>query len=181
MSEPFLSEIRIMSFNFAPKGWTLCNGALLPINQNQALFSLLGTTYGGDGRVNFGLPNLQGRVPMSFGKGHVIGELGGEQNHTLNITELATHIHTMMASATGAGTGATGHVPNSSKALAMAHAAQPGGQTVPVNIYGTAPATTTLNQATIGLTGGSQGHPNMQPYLTLSFCIALQGIFPSQN
>src|ERR1700692_2410155 len=97
MSEPFLSEIRIMSFNFAPKGWAFCNGQLLPINQNQALFSLLGTTYGGDGRVNFGLPNLQGRTPIHMGSGHTLGELGGEQAHTLSISEIPTHTHTANA------------------------------------------------------------------------------------
>src|SRR6184192_2885661 len=97
--EPFLSEIRIFSFVFAPKGWALCNGQLLPINQNQALFSLLGTTYGGDGRVNFGLPNLQGRVPIHMGSGHTLGEQGGEQAHTLSISELPTHTHSAVAAA----------------------------------------------------------------------------------
>src|SRR4029077_21245513 len=93
MAEPFLAEIRIMSFGFAPKGWALCNGQLLPINQNQALFSLLGTTFGGDGRVNFGLPNLQGNVPIHMGNGHTLGERGGEQSHTLSISELPQHVH----------------------------------------------------------------------------------------
>src|SRR5947208_4680177 len=100
MAEPFLSEIRIFSFNFAPKGWALCNGQLLPINQNQALFSLCGTTYGGDGRVNFALPNLQGNVPIHVGSGFTLGEKGGEQAHTLSIAELPAHIH--VASATNA-------------------------------------------------------------------------------
>src|SRR3954467_5384453 len=98
MAEPFLSEIRIMSFVFAPKGWALCNGQLLPINQNQALFSLLGTTFGGDGRVNFALPNLQGNVPIHVGSGHTLGEKGGEQGHTLSIAELPTHVHAQHAS-----------------------------------------------------------------------------------
>src|SRR4051812_16806400 len=98
MAEPFLSEIRIMSFNFAPKGWALCNGQLLPINQNQALFSLLGTTYGGDGRVNFGLPNLQGRAPIHMGAGHTLGERAGEEGHTLTISEMPTHLHRLQAS-----------------------------------------------------------------------------------
>src|SRR3989442_12687008 len=98
MAEPFLSEIRIFSFSFPPQGWALCNGQLLPINQNQALFSLLGTTYGGDGRVNFGLPNLQGRVPIHMGSGHTLGERGGEQAHTLSVSELPTHTHAAMAS-----------------------------------------------------------------------------------
>src|SRR6201999_2063113 len=97
MSTPFLAQIEIFSFNFAPKGWALCNGQLMPINQNQALFSLLGTTYGGDGRVNFGLPNLQGRVPMHAGRGHILGERGGEQSHTLAISEIPTHVHTAEA------------------------------------------------------------------------------------
>src|SRR5437762_14186154 len=97
MAEPFLSEIRIMSFGFAPKGWALCNGQLLPINQNQALFSLLGTTYGGDGRVNFALPNLQGNVPIHVGSGFPLGEKGGEQAHTLSIAELPAHIHVASA------------------------------------------------------------------------------------
>src|SRR5438552_6213447 len=97
MAEPFLSEIRIMSFGFPPKGWALCNGQLLPINQNQALFSLLGTTYGGDGRVNFGLPDLQGRVPIHMGSGHTLGERGGEQAHTLSISEISTHTHVVNA------------------------------------------------------------------------------------
>src|SRR3954453_5625869 len=97
MAEPFLSEIRLMSFGFPPKGWALCDGQLLPINQNQALFSLLGTTYGGDGRVNFGLPNLQGRTPIHMGQGHTLGERGGEQGHTLSISEIPTHTHTLNA------------------------------------------------------------------------------------
>src|SRR5690606_32185220 len=98
MAEPFLSEIRIMSFVFAPKGWALCNGQLLPINQNQALFSLLGTTFGGDGRVNFALPDFRGRTPIHVGSGHTLGERGGEQAHTISIAELPTHTHVMNAS-----------------------------------------------------------------------------------
>src|SRR6266852_2795182 len=100
MAEPFLSEIRIMSFGFPPKGWALCDGQLLPINQNQALFSLLGTTYGGDGRVNFGLPDLQSRAPIHMGGGHTLGERGGEQGHTLSISEIPTHVHVANASPT---------------------------------------------------------------------------------
>jgi len=168
MAEPFLSEIRIMSFVFAPKGWALCNGQLLPINQNQALFSLLGTTYGGDGRVNFGLPDLRGKVPIHMGSGFTLGEKGGEQSHTLSIAELTTHVHIMQGSST-AGDGPA-----------------PGGQLLaPGNstqMYGAlSPNLTSLLPSTIGNTGGSQAHLNMQPFLILSFCIALQGIFPSQT
>jgi microcystin-dependent protein len=166
MAEPFLSEIRIMSFGFPPKGWALCDGQLLPINQNQALFSLLGTTYGGDGRVNFGLPNLQGRAPIHMGSGHTLGERAGEQAHTLSIAEIPTHTHrvSVSTSATGGNANPTGRVLG-------------GGN----NAYHAATNLTTLNPATVVNTGGSQAHLNMQPFLVLNFSIALQGIFPSQN
>jgi microcystin-dependent protein len=168
MSEPFLSEIRIMSFGFPPKGWALCNGQLLPINQNQALFSLLGTTYGGDGRVNFGLPDLRGRSPIHMGSGHTLGELGGEQAHTLSISEIPTHIHTANAAS------AAGSQPVAAGAyLGSDSAATP--YIPPDNNLGA------MQPATLANVGGSQAHLNMQPFLTLSFCIALQGIFPSQN
>ena len=166
MSEPFLSEIKIMSFGFPPKGWALCDGQLLPINQNQGLFSLLGTTYGGDGRVNFGLPNLQGRTPMHMGNSHVLGELGGEQAHTLTIAEIPTHTHTAQASSDN---GAVS-VPTNTTVLGAAS-----------NMYGPPAALTNLLPGTISIMGGSQPHLNMQPFLVLSFCIALQGIFPSQT
>lgn len=165
MSEPFLSEIKIMSFGFPPKGWALCDGQLLPINQNQGLFSLLGTTYGGDGRVNFGLPDLQGRTPMHMGSGHTLGERGGEQAHTLSISEIPTHTHTASAVSTaGNDPIPTGNYLGSAD-----------------NTYGPAQTLTSLQPGTVGATGGSQAHLNMQPFLTLSFCIALQGIFPSQT
>ena len=166
MSEPFLSEIRIMSFIFAPKGWAQCNGQLLPINQNQALFSLLGTTYGGDGRVNFALPDLRGRTPLHVGAGHVLGERAGEQSHTLTISEIASHLHAVNASS------------------AVGNAATPGGNLLgsPLNQTYTAPSSMVpLAPGTVSNVGGSQAHLNMQPFLTLNFCIALQGIFPSQN
>jgi microcystin-dependent protein len=166
MAEPFLSEIRIMSFGFAPKGWALCDGQLLPINQNQALFSLLGTTYGGDGRVNFGLPNLQGRTPIHIGSGHTLGEKGGEQAHTVSIAELPTHTH--------AATSENGVGDNPIPTSNLLSAAQ--GQ-----LYTTPQGLTSLLPATIPNVGGSQSHLNMQPFLVLNFSIALQGVFPSQN
>jgi microcystin-dependent protein len=166
MAEPFLSEIRIMSFVFAPKGWALCNGQLLPINQNQALFSLLGTTFGGDGRVNFALPDLRGRTPIHVGSGHTLGERGGEQAHTLSIAELPTHTHVLNATSNnGTIETAAGNV--FAKTLSAAYGN-------PAGLVAMAPEVVTS-------VGGSQAHLNMQPFLTLSFCIALQGIFPSPN
>jgi microcystin-dependent protein len=174
---PFLSELRIMSFGFPPKGWALCNGQLLAINQNQALFSLLGTTYGGDGRINFGLPNLQGRVPIHMGNGFTLGQQAGEVAHTLLITEMPTHNHLMQVMATTANT----PVPSTTTYLAQGKSSSSGNP--PVNQYSTAasPNATFAPQAAISYTGGNQPHPNQQPYLVLSICIALQGIFPTQN
>src|SRR5437764_4421090 len=174
MAEPFLSEIRIMSFGFPPKGWALCNGQLMPINQNQALFSLLGTTYGGDGRVNFALPDLRSRTPIHMGGGHTLGERGGEQAHTLSISELPTHVHGMKAQDAAADLGG-GQTPGPGKVLAQGIAAATG--TPAVNIYGTGMnAIVAMSPASIANTGGSQAHLNMQPFLTLNFSIALQGI-----
>ena len=170
MAEPFLSEIRIMSFVFAPKGWALCNGQLMPINQNQALFSLLGTTFGGDGRVNFALPDLRSRTPIHVGSGHTLGERGGEPAHTLSIAELPTHTHTL--SGTSATATLTSPAPGQSVML---------GKTNPPSLYGAAANLIAMSPEAIGNVGGSQAHLNMQPFLTLSFCIALQGIFPSPN
>ena len=172
MAEPFLSEIRIFSFGFAPRGWALCNGQLLPINQNQALFSLLGTTYGGDGRVNFGLPNLQSRVPIHVGGGHTLGELGGEQAHTLSISELPTHTHTFTGNRAVVGAGA-----NASLLPPQANFWANSGK----NAYSNSAGNAVMSAQTVGNVGGSQAHLNMQPFLVLNFCIALQGIFPSQN
>ncbi len=167
MAEPFLSEIRIMSFSFPPKGWAFCNGQLLPINQNQGLFSLLGTTYGGDGRVNFGLPNLQGRTPMHVGNGHTLGERGGEQAHTLSLSEIPIHTHVLQ------GTSATGtQLIPAGNLLAVNNL--PAYHAVDANV-------TAMAANTVSNVGGSQAHLNMQPFLTLNFSIALQGIFPSQT
>lgn len=166
MAEPFLSEIRIFSFNFAPKSWAQCNGQLLPINQNQALFSLLGTTYGGDGRVNFGLPDLRGRVSLHNGSGFTLGQRGGEEAHTLSISEMPTHAHQAFAS----GNGPTVTSP-ASNFWASNTSFTP---------YGSV-ANTAMSAQSLSNTGGSQAHENRSPYLTLNYCIALQGIFPSPN
>lgn len=166
MAEPFLAEIRLFSFVFAPKGWALCNGQLLPINQNQGLFSLLGTTFGGDGRVNFALPDLRARVPIHTGSGHTLGERGGEEAHTVSIAEMPQHNHTVAATAAQASTSSpgTGVVPATS-----------------VGAFAYGPPQNLVAMAANAVTnvGGSQAHLNLQPFLTLSFCIALQGIFPS--
>ncbi|GAB2881302.1 phage tail protein [Nocardioides pacificus] len=165
MAESFLGEIRMFSFVFAPQGWALCNGQLLPINQNQALFALLGTTFGGDGRVNFALPDLRGRSPMHVGGGHTLGERGGEQAHTVSLHELPTHSHAVTGR-TDAATAATpvGNLP----------AAGP-------NLYTPGTGSTALVGSSVSDVGGSQAHENRQPFLTTSHCIALQGIFPSRN
>ena len=165
MSQPFLSEIKIVSFNFPPKGWALCNGQLLPINQNQALFALLGTTYGGNGQTNFALPNLRGQVPIHVGNGHTLGEKAGTTSVTVNIQQMPTHPHFEQSQpAAGSQLAAAGAV------LAQAS-----------NVYRTADNLIALNPASIGNVGGSQPHNNMMPYLVLNFIIALQGIFPSRN
>jgi microcystin-dependent protein len=172
MSEPFLSEIRIVSFNFAPQGWAMCNGQFLPINQNQALFSLLGTTYGGNGQTNFQLPDFRGRIPMHVqGNTFTLGQRAGEEAHTLTISEMPAHNHFLSASLTNGDSvnptfSGVGHV------LARS----------PGNPYANSLANlATLNAGTISSVGGSQPHTNMSPYLVLTFCIALQGLFPTQN
>src|SRR5712691_4798092 len=148
MAEPFLSEIRIMSFNFAPKGWAMCNGQLLPINQNQALFSLLGTTFGGDGRVNFALPDLRGKVPIHVGNGHTLGEKGGEPSHTVTLQEMTTHNHTV-----GCVSGASANTDTNIPAGKLF--GHPSG-----NLYNTG-APQTLAPASVTNVGGSQAHMNM--------------------
>lgn len=165
MAEPFLAEIRLMSFNFAPRGWAFCDGQLLPINQNQGLFALLGTTYGGNGQTNFGLPDFRGRTPIHMGNGHTQGERAGEQAHTLTISELPTHAHAVNATSDPAAV----NVPAGARLATVTNAYTP-----PANLVA-------LGTSSVVNTGGSQAHQNMQPFLTISFCIALQGIFPSQN
>jgi microcystin-dependent protein len=171
MGTPFISEIKIMSFNFAPKGWALCNGQILPINQNQALFSLLGTTYGGNGQTTFALPNLQGRTPIHMGGGFLLGQAAGEENHTLQQSEMPTHTHAANATGDAHSNSPENYQPVAANALFGS-----------VNgLYGSATNLTTLLPGTLSNTGGSQPHQNMQPYISLNFCIALQGIFPSPN
>ena len=167
MAEPFLSEIRIMSFAFAPKGWAMCNGQFLPINQNQALFSLLGTTFGGNGQTTFALPDLRGRTPIHVGSGHTLGERGGETAHTLTLGEMPAHNHPAIAATVDG----TAIIPTANYLGSS-----------PNQLY-VAPDQNlqALNQGTLANVGGSQAHQNMQPYLVVSFCIALQGIFPSPN
>jgi len=169
MAEPFLSEIRMVSFNFPPKGWALANGQLLPINQNQALFALLGTTYGGNGQTTFALPDFRGRVPIHFGRGHVLGEFAGQESHTVNMQEMPEHTHFLTA-VDNNGSNTNNPINNSLS------------NSLPNNLYSnTAGSPVFMHPSTISSVGGSQAHNNMQPYLTLNFIVALQGIFPSQN
>jgi microcystin-dependent protein len=168
MSEPFLSEIKIVSFNFPPKGWALCNGQFLPINQNQALFALLGTTYGGNGQTTFALPNLRGRVPIHRGSGHTLGEAAGSTAVTVNIQQLPTHLHPLNATSVVA----TTNSPNPNVVLATSSA---------TTLYAGPSELQPMAPNAITSVGGSQPHNNMMPYLVLNFIIALQGIFPSHN
>jgi microcystin-dependent protein len=162
VAEPFLAELRLMSFNFAPKGWAQCNGQFLPINQNQALFSLLGTTFGGNGQTTFALPDLRGRAPFHQGNGFTMGQVAGEESHTVSSSEMAAHTHFVSASLSNGDKADIGILAGLSSAY-------------------TSPPNTNLNPAMITSSGGSQPHENRQPLLVLTWCIALQGIFPSQN
>ena len=183
MSDQFLAEIRVFPFDFAPLGWALCNGQIMPISQNTALFSLLGTNYGGDGRSTFGLPNLQGRVAMHttqystsrFGQ-YPIGQQGGEANVTLLQAQMSGHTHTLNADSVAATSASpVGAMP----ALGVAMG---GGSSTPVNGYTDAtPADTGLSLSALAVAGGGGAHNNMAPYLTLNFCIALQGIYPPRS
>jgi len=157
-----------MSFGYAPRGWAMCNGQLLPINQNQALFSLLGTTFGGNGQTNFALPDLRGQVPIHVGGGHTLGEKAGQQSDTITISELPTHVH--IANATSIP--ATAGNPSNTRLLSQSTLAA---------LYTNASNLTAMDPTSIANVGGSQAHLNMQPFLALNFCIALQGIFPSPN
>jgi microcystin-dependent protein len=165
MSDPFIAEVRVVSFTFAPKGWAFCNGQLLPISQNQALFSILGTTYGGDGITNFALPNLQGKVPFHFGNSFTLGQSGGEATHTLSTVELPAHNHLAMASSSDADqVSPSGNF--WAKGAASAYSAAPNNVMSPFSL---------------ALAGASQAHQNLSPFLVLNFIIALQGIFPTRN
>jgi microcystin-dependent protein len=165
MADPFLAEIRMMSFEFAPRGWAQCSGQFLPINQNQALFSLLGTTFGGNGQTNFALPDHRARVPIHAGGGHVLGERAGEQTHTLTISQLPQHVHPVRASSAAASTPVA-----ENSVLAAAN-----------DLYSASDALVALGATTVTNMGGSQAHQNMQPFLTLNFCIAIWGLFPFPN
>lgn len=170
MAEPFLSEIRVVSFNFAPQGWALCNGQVLPITQNQALFSLLGTTYGGNGVTTFALPNLQGCAPLHWGSGlggddYALGQTGGSANVTLTATEMPAHSHQAQGVSTSANIGSPA---GSAWANSVSDPYSPSGNA-------------TMSAASVSSMGGAQPHPNLSPYLVLNFVIALQGIYPSRN
>jgi microcystin-dependent protein len=172
MATPFLGEIKIISWNFAPKGWAFCNGQFLPINQNQALFSILGTSFGGNGQTTFGLPDFRGRSALHQGGGFLIGQQGGEEFHTISQSEMPQHLHTLNASLTLADQATLVTPPaNTPNILAAVTGAQ----------YAAASNLTPLTPQTVTNVGGSQPHENRQPFLVLNFVIALQGIFPSRN
>lgn len=167
MSEPFLAEVKIVAFNFPPRGWAFCDGQILPINQNQSLYSLLGTTYGGDGRTTFALPDLRGRTPIHVGTSHGLGQNSGVEGATLSVSEIPTHTHTARASSD------LGNNPNpATRVLA---------DTAPNELYHDATDLVELRSETIANAGGGQPHNNMQPYTVLNYCIALQGVFPSRD
>jgi len=166
MSEPFVGEIKLFPYNRVPNGWMACEGQLLSINQNQALYSILGNTYGGDGRTTFGLPDLRGRVPIHASNSIPFGASGGEENHTLTVNEMPQHTHQVMASSSAASVSEIG---GATWAAPEYLSYNPAGTAVP------------MSQAAIGASGGSQPHPNMQPYLAIAFCIAIQGIYPTRN
>jgi microcystin-dependent protein len=171
MAEPFMGEIRMMAFGFAPKGWAQCNGQLMPINQNQALFSLLGTMYGGNGQTTFALPDLRGRTPIHVGAGLTQGQRGGEESHTLTLSEMPAHTHFVQASSTPPD-GSGGNVPGPTKALSATSTGQ---------LYAPFANVQAMSAQMVGNAGGSQPHTNMMPSTAIGMCIALIGIFPSRN
>lgn len=181
MAEPFLSEIRLCSFNFAPKGWAMCNGQLVPINQNQALFSLLGTTYGGDGRVNFALPDLRSRAPLHVGNGHTLGEQAGAETVTISQANMPTHLHFLGAQTEVVQPDFVSQDPTGRTFAAATIAMQGGNKSVVKKYHKKAGSLVAMNPQSVGNTGGNQAHQNMQPFLVLTYIIALQGIFPSPN
>lgn len=179
MSEPFLAEIRMFGFNFAPRGWAFCDGQILPINQNQSLYSLLGTVYGGDGRTSFALPDLRGRTPMHVGSGDQLsvtqGQKSGAETHTLSTNELPPHSHSVSTTGNqGSDADLYGTIGSENNVLASQKRGAP-------PFYTDANALVSMHDKTITHTGNSQAHNNMQPYLTISFAIAIQGLFPSRN
>jgi microcystin-dependent protein len=168
VSDPFIGEIKLVAFGFPPRGWALCNGQLLPINQNQALFSLLGTMYGGNGQTNFALPDLRGRVPLHVGQGYVQGQVVGEEAHTLTTSEVPSHVHAINGTSAGATTEAPG------PAVTFGTSAGSSAYAPPDNLVA-------MDPGTMAAAGGSQPHENRQPYLVLEMCIALVGVFPSRD
>jgi microcystin-dependent protein len=180
MSTPFVAQIQIFPYTFAPRGWAFCNGQILSIAQNTALFSLLGTNFGGDGRANFGLPNLQGSVPIHQGQGpglslYDVGEIGGVASVTVSQAQMPAHAHQP------SGTAILGTVSSPGSTANALFAEPPGSARKPGSLYGPADGTTTLASSAVTAVGGGQPHNNLQPYLTLNFCIALQGVFPARN
>jgi microcystin-dependent protein len=180
MATPFLGEIKLISWNYPPKGWAFCNGQFLAINQNQALFSLFGTTYGGNGQTTFALPNFQGRIPVHQGSGFLMGQAGGELNHTLIQSEMPAHNHFVQTDTRTQATSNQG-LPAATEVFGLAIGVPSSGSNFPVNPYGAGSPGGILAPQTVGLTGGSQPHSNTQPYLTINFIVALVGIFPSRN
>ena len=175
MSDPFVAEIRMFGFNFAPTGWAQCNGQLLPISQNTALFSLLGTFYGGDGKSTFGLPNLEGSVPLNQGQGpglseRFLGETAGTSAVSLLVSEMPAHAHSVNCNPVA------GNLPNPSNNMWSPLTGR-----TPPNLYGAGPADTTMSPLAVGIAGGGLPHNNMSPYLVVNFCIAMQGVFPPRG